>query len=132
MIRAKSANVAASFETRKIPGWEGTVPSCGTRLVCGLLLTLSTALVAQAKPPKRVLMLHSFAPEFGDLYARDMRARLSRQLPGRLELYESWLVSARFTDDREDAASTSYPSTLFADHPLDLAITLCAPAAKFL
>jgi signal transduction histidine kinase len=36
-------------------------------LVCGLL-TLLTAIVAQAEPPKRVLMLHSFGPESGDLY----------------------------------------------------------------
>src|SRR5215469_7927222 len=122
MTRAKSAKVAASFETRNIPGWEGTVTSFGARLLCGLLLILATALVAQAEPPKGVLMLHAFGPEFGDLYARDMRARLSQQPPGRLELYESWLVSARFTYDREDAASASYLRTLFADHPLDLVI----------
>jgi signal transduction histidine kinase len=34
----------------------------------GLLLTLLTAIVAQAEPPKRELMLHSLGPEFGDLY----------------------------------------------------------------
>ena len=44
------------------------MPSFGARLVCGLLLILLTAIVAQAEPPKRVLMLHSVAPEFGDLY----------------------------------------------------------------
>ena len=31
-------------------------------------LVLVTAIVAQTKPPERVLMLHSFGPEFGDLY----------------------------------------------------------------
>jgi signal transduction histidine kinase len=41
-------------------------------------------------------------------------------------------VSARFTDDREDAASASHLSALFADHPTDLVIALGAPAAKFL
>ena len=43
------------------------MPPFGARLVCGLLLTL-VSIVAQAEPPKRVLMLHSVAPEFGDLY----------------------------------------------------------------
>ena len=42
--------------------------SFGARLVCWLLLTLLTAIVAQAEPPKRVLMLHSFGAEFGILY----------------------------------------------------------------
>ena len=44
------------------------MPSFGARFVCGLLLTLLTAIAAQAEPPKRVLMLHSFGPQFGDLY----------------------------------------------------------------
>jgi signal transduction histidine kinase len=76
-------------------------------------------------------MLHSWGPEFGDLYAKDMRVQLSRQLPGRFELYEEWLVSARFADRQEDAAFASYLNTLFADHPIDLVITLGAPAANF-
>jgi len=82
----------------KDPRLGGTMPSFGARLVCWLLLTLVTAMVAQADPPKGVLMLRSFGPEFGDLYARDMRAQLSRQLPGRLE--------------------AGYLSTPFADHPV--------------
>ena len=107
------------------------MPSFRARLIGGLLLSLAAAIVAQAQPPKRVLMLHSWGPEFGDLYARDMRVQLSRQLPGRFELYEEWLVSARFTDRQEDAAFASYLKTLFADHPIDLVITLGAPAANF-
>jgi len=107
------------------------MPSFRARLIGGLVLSLATAIVAQAQPPKRVLMLHSFGPEFGDLYAKDMRVQLSRQLPGRLELYEEWLVSARFAERQEDAAFASYLNTLFADHPIDLVITLGAPAANF-
>jgi signal transduction histidine kinase len=110
---------------------EGKMPSLRAILISGLLLSLGTPIVAQAQPPKRVLMLHSFGPEFGDLYARDMRVQLSRQLPGRFELYEEWLVSARFTERQEDAAFASYLNTLFAEHPIDLVITLGAPAANF-
>jgi signal transduction histidine kinase len=103
----------------------------GARLIAALLLSLATAIPAHAELPKRVLLLHSWGPEFGDLYAKDMRLQLGRQLPGRLELYEEWLVSARFTDRQEDAAFARYLNTLFANHPLDLIITLGAPAANF-
>src|SRR5262249_59174595 len=86
---------------------EGKMLFIGTRLIAGLLLTLTFAVVAHAEPPKRVLLLHSWGPEFGDLYAKDMRVQLGRQLSGRFELYEEWLVSARFTDRQEDAAFPS-------------------------
>jgi len=105
--------------------------SIGARWIAALLLGFAIAIPAHAEPPKRVLLLHSWGPEFGDLYAKDMRVQLGRQLPGRLELYEEWLVSARFADRQEDAAFASYLNTLFAAHPLDLVITLGAPAANF-
>lgn len=95
------------------------------------LVILATSIAAHAEPPKRVLMLHSWGPEFGDLYARDMRAQLSRQMPGHLELYEEWLMSARFADRQEDPEFAGYLNKLFADHPIDLVITLGAPAANF-
>lgn len=102
------------------------------RFVAGLLLSiLGTVVAAQAQAPKRVLLLHSWGPEFGDLYAKDLRVQLSRQLPGRLELYEEWLVSARFADRQDDAAFASYLNSLFANHPVDLVITLGGPAANF-
>ena len=40
----------------------------GTRVICWLLLTRVTAIVAQTEPPEGVLMPHSFGAEFGDLY----------------------------------------------------------------
>jgi signal transduction histidine kinase len=107
------------------------MPSSFVKLFGGLLLTAAISMVARAEPPKRVLMLHSWGPEFGDLYAKDMRVQLSRQLPGRFELYEEWLLSARFSDHQEDAEFASYLNKLFFDHPIDLVITLGAPAANF-
>ena len=103
-----------------------------TTLIGAILVTLVMSIVvAGEQPPKRVLMLHSFGPDFGDLYSKDLRAELDRELPGRLDLYEEWLVSARFSTSEEDAALGNYLSSLFADHPLDLIITLGAPAANF-
>jgi signal transduction histidine kinase len=107
------------------------MPPIGARLTAALLLSIAMATRVYAEPPKRVLLLHSWGPEFGDLYAKDMRVQLGRQLPGRLELYEEWLVSARFADRQDDAAFASYLNSLFAGHPLDLVITLGAPAANF-
>ena len=107
------------------------MPSFCVSLVAGLVLTFATPIATHAEAPKRVLMLHSWGPEFGDLYAKDMRVQLSRQLPGRFELYEEWLVSARFADRQDDAPFASYLNTVFANHPIDLVITLGAPAANF-
>jgi signal transduction histidine kinase len=103
-----------------------------TILIGAILVTLViSTVVAGEQQLKRVLMLHSFGPDFGDLYSKDLRAELDRELPGRLDLYEEWLVSARFSTPENDAALGNYLSSLFADHPLDLIITLGAPAASF-
>lgn len=103
----------------------------GRSVLAALLLMLGAAVVAHAQPPKRVLVLHSWGPEFGDLYAKDTRLQLSRELSGRCELYEQWLVSARFADSQDDSALAGYLNSMFAAHPLDLVITLGAPAANF-
>jgi len=103
-----------------------------TTLIGAILVTLVMSIVvAGEQQPKRVLILHSFGPDFGDLYSKDLRAELDRELPGRLDLYEEWLVSARFSTPEEEAALGTYLNRLFADHPLDLIITLGAPAANF-
>jgi signal transduction histidine kinase len=105
--------------------------SIGARLFVGLLLTIAVAVSVRAQSPKRVLMLHSFGPEFSDQFGRDIRVRLGQQLPGQFELYEEWLLSARFAESQDDAAFASYLSALFADHPIDLVIALSAPATEF-
>ena len=87
--------------------------------------------VAAAQPPKRILILHSFGPQFGDYWAKPVREELDRQMPGGLDVYESWLVSARFATTDEDPAFANYLRSLFADRPLDLIITFGAPAANF-
>ena len=107
-----------------------SMPVFARTLIGGLLLALA-ALVANAQAPKRVLMLHSWGPEFGDLYAKDMRAQLGRELAGPCELYEQWLVSARFAERQDDEAFARYLNNLFEAHPLDLVITMGAPAANF-
>jgi signal transduction histidine kinase len=101
-----------------------------TAMIGTALLSLAVT-VAAAAPPKRILILHSFGPEFGDYWVKPVREELDRQLPGRIDVYESWLVSARFATSDVDPAYASYLRSLFADHPLDLIITFGAPAANF-
>jgi signal transduction histidine kinase len=101
-----------------------------TRVTAALLLSLAMAVAAPASP-KRVLMLHSFGPDFGDEYSKDLRAEIDRRLPGEVDLYESWLISARFAAPEGDAAFASYLKALFSEHPLDLVVTVGAPAAEF-
>ena len=104
-----------------------------TTVVFTALLSLAwgRAIATDHPPPSRVLILHSFGPNFGDLYSQDLRAELDAQLPDRVELYEEWLVSARFTTVQEDNLFVDHLRYLFANHPLDLVITLGAPAANF-
>ncbi len=107
------------------------MPVFARTVIGGLILVLAAAMVANAQAPKRVLILHSWGPEFGDLYAKDMRAQLGRELSGPCELYEQWLVSARFAEAQDDEAFARYLKSLFEAHPLDLVITMGAPAANF-
>lgn len=101
-------------------------------LIQAMLFTFAlTASVAVAAQPKRLLILHSYAPEFGDNFAKTLRSELNRQMPGQLDLYENWLVSARFASQGEDAAFADYLGALFADRPFDLIVTLGGPAANF-
>ena len=100
-------------------------------VIGGLIFVFAAAMAAHAQAPKRVLILHSWGPEFGDLYAKDMRAHLGRELSGPCELYEQWLVSARFAEPQDDEAFARYLKSLFEAHPLDLVITMGAPAANF-
>jgi signal transduction histidine kinase len=100
-------------------------------LFCTLLLVAGVA-VAAPQPPARVLILHSFGPDFGDPVAKDLRADLGARLPRRLELYDEWLMSARFPSAHGDAAFATYLQALFADRPPDLVVTLGGPAANFI
>jgi signal transduction histidine kinase len=103
----------------------------GKTLAGAVLLTLALA-TAAAEPPKRVLILHSFGPEFGDFIGKSLRSELDQQLPARVDLYESWLASARFATTDEDPDYANYLRSLFANRRLDLIVTLGAPAANFL
>ena len=86
-----------------------------------------------AADSKRVLLLHSFGQTFKPWseYGQAIRAELDRQSPWPLDIVDYSLVSARFSDENPEAPFVEYLRALFAKHPLDLIVSIGAPAAAF-
>ena len=97
------------------------------------LMTLFACQVALAAEHKRVMLLHSFGQDFKPWseYAKDIRAELNRQSPWPLDIIENSLVTARFSDENPEAPFVEYLSALFAKRPLDVIVSIGAPAADF-
>ena len=89
---------------------------------------------ATAAEPKRVLLLHSFGPDFRaeEIFADYLRTDLAERSPYPLDRYEVSLEIARFSDGERDEAFTGYLRALFATHPPDLIVTMVSPAARFI
>ena len=89
---------------------------------------------ATAAESKRVLLLHSFGPNFQaeDTFAGYLRTDLAEKSPYPIDRYEVSLEIARFTDGEQDEAFVSYLRAIFADHPPDLIVTMISPAARFI
>ena len=107
-----------------------------TQDVCacvGATILLLATLGAAAAESKRVLMLHSFGRDFKPWseYAITIRAELDRQSPWPLEITEHSLMSARSSDENPEAPFVEYLRALHAKRPLDLIVSLGAPAVAF-
>jgi signal transduction histidine kinase len=102
-------------------------------LLAAFLLTLATMEAAAAAEPKRVMLLHSFGTEFKPWseYARTIREELKRQSPWPLDITEQSLISARSSDEDPETPFVQYLRALFAKRPLDLIVSIGAPAAGF-
>jgi hypothetical protein len=88
--------------------------------------------VASAAEPRRVLLLHSFGRDFRPWseYAKTIRAELIRQSPWPLDFVEYSLTTARFDEDLE-TPFVDYLRSAFSRHPIDLIVSIGAPAADF-
>ena len=86
-----------------------------------------------AAESKRVLLLHSFGQTFKPWseYGQAIRAELDRQSPWPLDIIDYSLVTARFSDENPEAPFVEYLRAVFAKHPLDLIVSIGAPAAAF-
>jgi signal transduction histidine kinase len=82
---------------------------------------------------KRVMLLHSFGSEFKPWseYAKTIREELNRQSPWPLDVTEQSLLTARSGDEDPEAPFVEYLRALFAGRPLDLIVSIGAPAADF-
>ena len=109
------------------------------RRICataGLIVFLAVSLgcpAGFAAESKRVMLLHSFGRDFKPWseYAKTIRTELDRQSPWPLDIIEYSLVTARFSDENPEAPFVEYLRALFAKHPLDLIVSIGAPAANF-
>jgi hypothetical protein len=86
-----------------------------------------------AAESKRIMLLHSFGRDFKPWseYARAIRSELVRQSPWPLDIVENSLVTARYGDEDPEAPFVDYLRALFAKRPLDLIVSIGAPAANF-
>ena len=86
-----------------------------------------------AAESKRVMLLHSFGLDFKPWseYAKSIRTELKQQSPWPLDIIEYSLVTARFSDENPEAPFVEYLRALFAKRPLDLIVSIGAPAANF-
>ena len=101
--------------------------------LAGIVFFIAGWAVADAAEPKRVMLLHSFGREFKPWseYSRTIRTELERQSPGPLDITDHSLVTARSSDEDPEPAFVEYLRALHARRPLDLIVSLGAPAVAF-
>jgi signal transduction histidine kinase len=86
-----------------------------------------------AAAPKRVLIIHSFGQDFAPWseYSKLVRAEIFRRSPQAVDVFEATLETARIPGNLDDEPFAQYLHLLFKDRPLDLVITIGAPATQF-
>jgi signal transduction histidine kinase len=111
-------------------GWAKLRILAGRALLALLFFAVSGDAIAA---PKRVLLLHSFAQDFPPWseYSKNVRAELFRKMPREIDLFEATLETARIPGNPDDGPFAEYLGALFKDRPLDLVITIAAPASLF-
>jgi signal transduction histidine kinase len=114
--------------------WRPLYARTFTAALCiALLLVMLGQSQATDPGPKRVLLLHSFGPQFvpWTFFAAQFREDLFKQSPHKIDLYEASLEGSRFQQPEEQAPIVDYLGTLFGERKLDVIVTLGAPAAFF-
>jgi signal transduction histidine kinase len=107
---------------------------CATAALVVFLAASLSCPAGFAAESKRVVLLHSFGRDFKpwNEYGKAIRAELDRQSPWPLDIIELALFTARFSDEDPEAPYVEYLRVLFGKkHPLDLIVSIGAPAANF-
>jgi len=117
--------------------WRNCHARTFTAVVAMAIALLQAAVCqSQAADPaaKRVLMLHSFGPQFKPWsdYARTIRAETIRQAKSSIDFSDFSLASARSGNAEPEKPLVQYLRALYLREPLDLIIAVGAPAASFI
>ena len=112
------------------------VPKSVATGIAALVVLLAVSLgcpTGFAAESKRVMLLHSFGLDFKPWseYAKSIRSELVRQSPWPLDIVDISLVTARSSDEDPEAPFVEYLRALFAKRPLDLIVSIGAPATAF-
>jgi signal transduction histidine kinase len=107
--------------------------ACSTRSWLTLAICMFVAISPASAGPKRVLLLHSFGPQFVPwvFFAAQFREELFKQSQDKIDLYEASLESSRFQQPDEQRPIVDYLVALFGTRKLDLIVTIGAPATFF-
>ena len=105
----------------------------GVRCLLLLVALVFSASVAHGAEPRRVLLLHSFGPDYSPWgeTATSFRAELFKQSQQPIDLYEASVFTARFEKPLEDGPLIDYLNALFAERKLDLIVAIGGPAVNF-
>jgi hypothetical protein len=97
------------------------------------LLALLASQGAMATEPKRVLIVHSFSREVKPWkeMSTEIHTELVRQSPWPLDIIDESVVTARNEDDKSEARFVDYLDALVQKEPIDLILSIGAPAAVF-
>ncbi len=116
-----------------MPGnWKlSRIRACGV-LLAGFALVPAVPSAAQ-EPHKRVLILHSFGPNYApfDVFVSGLRKELARLSPTPVEFFEASLETARFTKTNSEDPLADYLSALVLESGIDLVVSIGGPAARF-
>jgi signal transduction histidine kinase len=102
-------------------------------VLCGVTFLMFATVGVSATEPRRVLLLHSFGPDYSPWAetAASFRAELFKQSPSPIDLYEASVFTARFETPQEEGPFIEYLRALFSERKLGLIVAMGAPAANF-
>ena len=86
--------------------------ACSMRAWLTLVMLIFAAINPAAAEPRRVLLLHSFGPQFVPwvFFAGQFREELFKQSPEKIDLYEASLEGSRFQQPDERAVFPIHPT----------------------
>jgi signal transduction histidine kinase len=125
--------IMAGFASARIwlEAWK--LRRCALLVACVVASGIAAISSADTAETKRVMLLHSFGRDFKPWsdYARSIREELERQSRWPLDITDHSLVTARSSDEDPEPAFVEYLRALFAKRPLDLVVSIGAPATAF-